>query len=351
MTFSATTILVLVLIVALLAGLAAWAYSTANRLDRLHVRSDLSWQALDAALARRAVVARAVASAMVPTGHAFGTSGPGGSDGRHLVALADRAERTDRTGREQAENQLSSALSAVPTEVLAPQLVAELADAEARVLLARRFHNDAVRDTLALRTRRSVRLLHLGGTAPLPTYFEITERTTPSAGAGQGVDEMRTSARVLLVDDDGRVLLLRGHDPQVPDVHFWFTIGGGVKSGESLREAAVREVREETGLDIDAVRLRGPIWRRVAVFPYDGEVIRSEELFFALGQPVFTPRRAGFTDLERRAISGHRWCTPAQMREIEAGGEAVYPQDLPDLVAEVRQVLGRRDEPGVRSIR
>lgn len=136
MTFSATTILVLVLIVALLAGLAAWAYSTANRLDRLHVRSDLSWQALDAALARRAVVARAVASAMVPTGHAFGTSGPGGSDGRHLVALADRAERTDRTGREQAENQLSSALSAVPTEVLAPQLVAELADAEAMVIFS-----------------------------------------------------------------------------------------------------------------------------------------------------------------------------------------------------------------------
>ena len=35
---------------------------TANRLDRLHVRYDLSWQALDGALGRRAVVARAVAT-------------------------------------------------------------------------------------------------------------------------------------------------------------------------------------------------------------------------------------------------------------------------------------------------
>ena len=33
-----------------------WAYQTAHRLDRLHVRYDLSWQALDGALARRAVV-------------------------------------------------------------------------------------------------------------------------------------------------------------------------------------------------------------------------------------------------------------------------------------------------------
>ena len=55
-------------------------------------------------------------------------------------------------------------------------LVAELADAEARVLLARRFHNDAVRDTLALRERPAVRMLRLGGTAALPTYFEIAER-------------------------------------------------------------------------------------------------------------------------------------------------------------------------------
>src|SRR5690606_41110437 len=44
-----------------LAVAGVWAYQTANRLDRLHVRYDLSWQALDAALARRAVVARAVA--------------------------------------------------------------------------------------------------------------------------------------------------------------------------------------------------------------------------------------------------------------------------------------------------
>ncbi|MGW0045559.1 NUDIX hydrolase [Rhodococcus sp. NPDC003348] len=351
MTLSATTILVIALVVAVLVAIAVWAYGTANRLDRLHVRSDLSWQSLDAALARRAVVARAVAAAVVPTGYAFGTAPPPELDGQRLTALADRAEHADRAQREQAENELSAALAAVPAQALAPQLVAELADAEARVLIARRFHNDAVRDTLALRTRRPVRWLHLGGTAPLPTYFEIAERTTASAGAGQGVDEMRTSARVVLVDDDDRVLMLRGHDPQVPDVYFWFTIGGGVEAGESLRETAVREIREETGLEIDAAELRGPIWRRVAVFPYNGDVIRSEELFFALRSAAFTPQRGGFTDLERRAISGHRWCTPADMRSIAAGGEVVYPEDLPDLVGEVCEVLSRAEEPEVRSIR
>jgi hypothetical protein len=50
-----------------------------------------------------------------------------------------------------------------------------LADAEQRAVIARRVYNDAVRDTLALRSHRMVRWLRLAGTAPLPRYFEIAE--------------------------------------------------------------------------------------------------------------------------------------------------------------------------------
>ena len=68
------------------------------------------------------------------------------------------------------------------------------------MLLARRFHNDAVRDTLALRERPAVRLLRLGGTAALPTYFEIAEQ----ADRDVGVVSRRTSARVVLLDERRR---------------------------------------------------------------------------------------------------------------------------------------------------
>lgn len=153
--WSLTAVLVAVLVFTLV-----WAYQTANRLDRLHVRYDLSWQALDAALARRSVVARAIAADI---GDA------------HLAAMADAAERAPRPGREVCENELSTALSHVDLDEVRRPLVAELSEAESRVLLARRFHNDAVRDTLALRDKRQVRWLRLGGHAPLPTYFEIAE--------------------------------------------------------------------------------------------------------------------------------------------------------------------------------
>ncbi|WP_107660700.1 NUDIX hydrolase [Nocardia suismassiliense] len=347
MTFSATTVLVLALIAAVIVALGIWAYSTANRLDRLHVRSDQSWQALDAALARRAVVARSVAAAIADP-----VADPALADQAKVLAhLADRAERAGRADRETVENQLSAALSTIDIEKLRPQMVAELADAEARVLIARRFHNDAVRDTLALRTRRSVRILHLGGTAPLPTYFEITERATPAASTGLTVDTTRTTARIVLFDEQGRTLLMRGNDPTTPDVSFWFTVGGGVDPEETLREAAVRELYEETGYQADPESLRGPIWRRVAVFPFDGDLIRSEELFFALRVPAYEPQATNLTAIERRSITGNKWCTATDIVAFDRAGETVYPYNLDQLLPEAAAAADSATDPEVRSIR
>ena len=52
MTLSALTILIFGVVAVLILVIGLWAYATANRLDRLHVRSDLAWQSLDSALAR-----------------------------------------------------------------------------------------------------------------------------------------------------------------------------------------------------------------------------------------------------------------------------------------------------------
>ena len=317
----------LVVVVLLLVGL--WAFQTANRLDRLHVRYDLSWQALDGVLARRAVVARAVAV------DAYG----GGPDGKRLASLADAAERAPRTAREAAENELTAALALVDPASLPVALVAELADAEARVLLGRRFHNDAVRDTLALRERPMVRILRLGGTAALPTYFEIAERAEASPREESPVSR-RTSARIVLLDDEGCVLLFRGSDPALPDgsdgpaPRWWFTVGGAAQVGETLPQTAVRELQEETGLHVDPADMIGPVWRRDAVIDFNGSIIRSEEMFFVHRTPRFEPSTAGRTGLERAYIHGHRWCDATMIAELVTKGETVYPLQLGELLDE-----------------
>ncbi|HJQ45522.1 MAG TPA: NUDIX hydrolase [Amycolatopsis sp.] len=159
------SVLVAVLaVVIVLTGL--FLLATANRLDRLHVRLDAGWATLDAALARRAVVARAVAAAALD-----------GVEAAAIRQAADVAETASRAERETAENDLTKVLGAVARATLPPRLSDELSDAEQRVVIARRVHNDAVRDTLTLRQRRKVRYFKLAGTAPRPEYFEIVEPT------------------------------------------------------------------------------------------------------------------------------------------------------------------------------
>ena len=150
---------------ALLALYVTW---TASRLDRLHARVDAAWAALDAQLVRRASAARAVAASLPP--------------GAEADALARAARATldlGVEGRETRENDLSRALRAAVPHLPPGADLAELETASTRVGLARSFHNDAVRDTRAVRLRRMPRALRLAGRRALPQYFEIDDTTVP----------------------------------------------------------------------------------------------------------------------------------------------------------------------------
>jgi hypothetical protein len=154
-----------------LAGTAAAvlaAVQAATRLDRLHVRTDAAWAALDAALSRRALAVGALGRSAADEGYVA------------VNTAAEVALRAPPRIRADAENELGRALAVLDLATLDAVRVAELADAEQRVVIARRVYNDAVRDTLALRAHRLVRWLHLAGTAPLPWYFDIAEPADPA---------------------------------------------------------------------------------------------------------------------------------------------------------------------------
>jgi ADP-ribose pyrophosphatase YjhB (NUDIX family) len=74
-----------------------------------------------------------------------------------------------------------------------------------------------------------------------------------------------------VIFDEGRVLLQRRDDNRQ-----WGLPGGAVEPGESVHAAIVREVREETGLEVEPLRLIGvysdPANHQVITYP-DGNVI------------------------------------------------------------------------------
>ncbi|WP_433057411.1 NUDIX hydrolase [Dactylosporangium sp. CS-033363] len=142
----------------------------------------------------------------------------------------------------------------------------------------------------------------------------------------------RRAARVLLLDPSGRVLLLRGCDPARPEHRYWFTVGGGLEPGESLIDAAVREVYEETGLRITRADLVGPVRTDQVQFPFDGRWYSQEQSFFVVRSDAFTADLSHLDDYEITSVDATRWWSA---EELDATPDRFYPADLALLVREV----------------
>lgn len=137
----------------------------------------------------------------------------------------------------------------------------------------------------------------------------------------------RLAGRVVLLDPDDRVLLLRYDDGPPNGVH-WSTPGGGLNDGEDFEAGALRELAEETGWT-DIVLLR-EIHRRTHTMEWTDRLVRQHER-------IYLAR----TDQPGRAISGveamhasdgiaaWRWWT---LSEIDATTEQVWPSGLAGLI-------------------
>ena len=95
-------------------------------------------------------------------------------------------------------------------------------------------------------------------------------RLGPEWAVGPDGVRFRNAARVILLDAHDRVLLLHGCDADQRERTWWFTVGGGLDAGESALDAAVRELREETGYEGGAARVLGcvelnPSWQSTPV--------------------------------------------------------------------------------------
>jgi 8-oxo-dGTP pyrophosphatase MutT (NUDIX family) len=120
------------------------------------------------------------------------------------------------------------------------------------------------------------------------------------------------------------VLLLHGWDPVKPDDPFWFTIGGAAEPGETLRQAAVRELHEEAGIAVDEAELGEPFESARIEFSWMGVIFDQDQTFFAVPVADTEVSFDGQEGLERSTIDKHGWLLP---EDLEASGGAGRPAD------------------------
>lgn len=133
---------------------------------------------------------------------------------------------------------------------------------------------------------------------------------------------VRLAVKLLLLDEQDRVLLIHAKDPRTHE-ECWYPVGGGVEAGETLQQAAIREAREETGLE--ALPEGSPVWTRDHTYRLDGQMVDVHEEWLLHSVKRFDPVPARLSDYEARSVLGFRWWRAADLRQT---ADTVYPPRL-----------------------
>jgi 8-oxo-dGTP pyrophosphatase MutT (NUDIX family) len=142
----------------------------------------------------------------------------------------------------------------------------------------------------------------------------------------------RETARVILCKPNSEIFLLKTHfDPEVGLPPRWITPGGGIDEGESVIQAAVRELAEETGLEVSPEALGELIWVTEGRWDWaDGQNYHTfVDHFYLLQIQDFALDISGWTADEHRDVVEHRWWS---LDDLKQSGESLSPPGLVDFL-------------------
>lgn len=143
----------------------------------------------------------------------------------------------------------------------------------------------------------------------------------------------RPASRWLVLDPQGRVLLFRFVHKRgaLAGQDFWATPGGGLEPDETFETAAVRELKEETGIVV--AKAGAEVMRRKDTVQLpDGEHVLVDERYFVVRVEGLDLDRAGWTQQEREVMADLKWWSVA---ELDATAQTVWPQGLARELARV----------------
>lgn len=171
---------------------------------------------------------------------------------------------------------------------------------------------------------------------PIPNPFPPSGAN--SLGSDWLIDEDgypgRQAARIILFDSHDRILLISGHDFSDASHRWWFTPGGGIKAGENPQVAALRELKEETGIELNITQLTGPVLYRESLLKFHSLwAIQAEQYFLArLDQDTLAPNASGWTLSEKQLLDELSWIPVSELASLNQQ-QTIYPTKLADFAS------------------
>jgi len=133
------------------------------------------------------------------------------------------------------------------------------------------------------------------------------------------------SVTAVVEDDQGRILLIHKTDNNL-----WALPGGGHDIGESIADTVVREVKEETGYDVEVTGLVGTYTNPGHVMAYDDGEVRQQFSLCFRARPLGGEAR---TSSESKAVE---WVAPGDLLDLPMH---------PSMRLRIQHYLEHRDQP------
>lgn len=144
---------------------------------------------------------------------------------------------------------------------------------------------------------------------------------------------LRKSIRILLLNAKNELLLMCVEDFDIStpggtrNKRFWCTIGGGIESGESLQQAALRELHEETGIETKDVELGPIVWYGEVDLMVKGTLTRLAETFIVAKTKLNQVFLHQPTADEKEVVKKLEWFS---LEAIKNNPDVIFPIVLPD---------------------